>query len=178
MQIIGWEGAALVLQLPVGRSDRLHMERHARLARGAAAFTEIARAARRGDILPRRPPALATRDHVVEGQFARTAAILAAKLVAQKQVEAREGGILRRFDILFERDDRRDFHRPIGAVDLARIAFDDLDAVEKDRLDRGLPRPQAERVIAQRRIIGVEYQRRALVGMPVEVGMKHLTSSP
>ena len=40
---------------------------------------------------------------------------------------------------------------------------DNIDTIEKYRLDRVLPRPQGQRKIAQRPKIGVEYQGRAIV---------------
>jgi hypothetical protein len=44
-------------------------------------------------------------------------------------------------------------------VNLSLVAGDDIDAFEEYRLDRGLPGPKAERVVAERRVIGVEDQR-------------------
>src|SRR3546814_14397348 len=51
--------------------------------------------------------------------------------------------------------------------------------LEEYRLDRGLPRPQAQRVIAQRRIVGVEDERGTAIGMAGKIGMEHgLTTLP
>ena len=58
---IGREAFAMVLQLPAGRADRLALDVHVRLARGAPALLEVARCACGGDILPARPPALRAR---------------------------------------------------------------------------------------------------------------------
>ena len=48
----------------------------------------------------------------------------------------------------------------------ARIGGDNIDPFEEHRLDRGLPRPQAERIIAERGIIGVEHQGGTFGQMP------------
>src|SRR3546814_7956779 len=93
---------------------------------------------------------------MIEGQFLARSTILAGEAVAQKQVEAGEGRMLRRLHILPERDHARDRHRVRRRMNLALVILDDRHAVEEYRLDRGLPRPQAQRVIAQRRIVGVE----------------------
>src|SRR3712207_7100565 len=53
VEVIGREGAAMLLQLPAGRPERVAAQVHVRLARRAAAFPEVARRAGRGDILPR-----------------------------------------------------------------------------------------------------------------------------
>src|SRR3546814_4895919 len=84
------------------------------------------------------------------GQFLARSTILAGEAVAQKQVEAGEGRMLRRLHILPERDHARDRHRVRRRMNLALVILDDRHAVEEYRLDRGLPRPQAQRVIAQR----------------------------
>ena len=71
------------------------------------------------------------------------------------------------------------------------LTFDHVDALEEDRLDRGLPRPNAERIVRERRVIGVEHQRRAAFQLPDRVllrapemrgaidqfGLEHLVSS-
>src|SRR3546814_5426539 len=74
--------------------------------------------------------------------------------------------MLRRLHILAQRNDARDRHRSRRRVDFALVIFDDGDAVEENRLHRGLPGPEAQRIIAQRRIIGVENKGRTAIGMP------------
>ncbi len=122
-----------------------------------------------------RPP-LARGKHVVEGQLPRRAAIDAAEFVAQEQVEPRERRIFVGPDELPKRDHRGQLERNARAVDLALVMGDDVDPLEEHRLDRGLPRPEAQRVIGQRRVIGVEDQRRAGVGMSDELGMIQCSS--
>ena len=68
-----------------------------RLLRGAPALLQIARRAGGGDILPRRAPAEAARDDMIEGQILARPAILAREAVAQEQVEARERRMLRQY---------------------------------------------------------------------------------
>src|SRR3546814_9059311 len=87
--------------------------------------------------------------------------------------------MLRRLHILPERDHARDRHRRRRRMNLALVILDDRHAVEEYRLDRGLPRPQAQRVIAQRRIVGVEDERGTAIGMAGKIGMEHgLTTLP
>src|SRR3546814_19660768 len=74
-----------------------------------------------------------------------------------------KGGMVRRADILAERDDGRELQHAGGTSHLALIMVDDIDAFEENRLDRGLPRPQTERIVAQRRKIRVEQIGRAHV---------------
>ena len=161
----------MILQLPARRSDRLAIDRHVRFARGAAAFLEVARGAGGRDILPRRPPALGAWADMIEGQFLVAAAIDAGKAVAEEQVESGERRIFVGPDELPKRDHRGQLQRPARAVDLALIAIDHVDPLEEHRLDRGLPWPEAQRVVGQRRVIGVEDQRRAGIGMSDELGM-------
>src|SRR3546814_9977326 len=90
------------------------------------------------------------------GQVVLCAAILAAEAIAQEQVEPGERRMGCGPDILAQRDHRRDAHRAAWAVDFAIIFGNDVDAFEKRGLDRGLPRPQAERIIAERGIVRVD----------------------
>ena len=134
-------------------------------------FLQIAGRAGGRDILPGRAAALGARQDMVEGQLARVAAILAGEAVAQEQVESGEGRIFGRADILPERDHARQLHRHGRAVHLALISGDDVHPLQKDRLDGGLPRPQAERIIAQRRIVRVEHEGGTALGVPEKIGM-------
>src|SRR3546814_6113711 len=87
---------------------------------------------------------------MIEGEIAVRPAILAGELVAQEEIEAGEGGELGRFHILLERDHRRQLQPRGGTSDLAFVMVDDIDAIEEHRLDRGLPRPHAQRIIGKR----------------------------
>ena len=110
---------------------------------------------------------------MVEGQLPRIATILADEPVAQEKVEPGEGRMFGRLHILSQRDDARDRHRPCRAVHFARIVGDDVHPFQKDRLDGGLPGPQAQGVVAERRIVGVQHQRGTTVRMSHEVRMIH-----
>src|SRR5690348_16068795 len=77
VQIVGREGAAMLLQLPAGRPERPAVDMHVRLLRRAAALLEVAGRAGGGDILPGRAAALGARDDVVERELPQVAAILA-----------------------------------------------------------------------------------------------------
>src|SRR3546814_10859361 len=54
-----------------------------------------------------------------------------------------------------------------------RISDWSSDGCSSDLLHRGLPRPQAQGIIAQRRIVRVENESRTTIGMPGEIGMEH-----
>lgn len=110
---------------------------------------------------------------MIERQVLTRPAILALKTITQEQVEPREGGIFIGLHILTQRNDAGDLHLHRGAMHFTLIAFDDINAVEKDRLDRRLPRPKAERIVTERRIIRVQHQRGAAVRMPDQIGMVH-----
>ena len=143
MQMVWRESATAVLQLPVGGADCRHVELHVRLLGRAAAFFKVARQAGGGDIFPTGTAAEPSRDDMVEGQVVARPAILAFELVAQEQVEPGEGGIFGRLYVLPKRNDRRNLHIKAWAMHMTVIAGDDIDLVQKHRLDRGLPRPQA-----------------------------------
>jgi hypothetical protein len=173
VEIVGREAAALILQLPTGWADWRNMEAHMRLLWRPSAFFEVAGRTSRRDIFPRRPSALSARHNMIERQILGAATILAGEAVAQKQVKPGKRGILRWLHILFERNYRRKLHREIGAVHLTVIFLNDINTVKKHRFNRILPRPERERIIAQRGVIGVQNQGRATVGMADEVWMIH-----
>src|SRR6185312_10261479 len=79
-------------------------------------------------------------------------------------------------DIGFECDDRGQLERVRRAVHLALIMRDNVDPIQKDRLDGGLPWPDGQRVITERGVIRIEDERGAPVGMADKIGMIHLTS--
>src|SRR5436190_17206981 len=178
VEVIGREGAAVLLQLPAGRPERAAVDVHVRLLRRSAALAQVAGGAGGGDILPGRPPALGARDDVIEGQLPQVAAILALEAVAKEQVEPGEGRMLGGADILAKRDDARQPHREARGMNLALIGGDDVHPLQKDRLDGGLPRPQAQRVVTQRRVVGVEHEGWAAFGVSEKVGMVQGRKAP
>ena len=179
VQVVWREGAAPVLKLPARWTDGRHVELHMRLLGCAPAFFEVAWQTGGGDIFPAGNPAQSARDDVVEGQIVTRSAILAFKLVAQKQVETGESGIFRRLHILTKCDHRRDFHIEAGAVHVPVVARHNIDLIEEYCLDCGLPRPQAQRIVTERGIISIQHQRRAIFRMPCPAscfessGMQH-----
>src|SRR5690348_7532104 len=139
---------------------------HADVMRHASAFEQIARSAGGDDIVPRRASAARTRNDMIEGQvFVRTA-ILALEPVAQEKVEPREGRIARGADISLEGDDGGNAHLEAARVHNATIFLEDVNALEKDGLDRVLPRPQRQREIAERPVVGIQHQRGTIVWKP------------
>ena len=107
MQVIRREGSSIFLQFPACRLARRLARDHLAFARQAIAFPQIARPAGGDDILPGSAPTAGTRDHMVKGQIRRgiaTAAILTFKMIAQKDIEAREGRAPRGGDKLLERN--------------------------------------------------------------------------
>src|SRR4051794_4406150 len=101
-----------------------------------------------------------------EGQIVRRvrpAAILAGEAVAQDHVEPGEGRVARRLDIVLQRDDAGQPHLERWAAHIRVVMIDDVDAVEKHRLDRVLPRPERQWEIAERTKIRVEHQGRTAI---------------
>src|SRR4029078_3285707 len=78
--------------------------------------------------------------------------------------------------IIAQRNDRRKLERAAWAMHFALIMRDDVDSLEEHGLDRGLPRPEAQGIIRQRSVIGVEHQCRASVGMADDFGMIHASA--
>src|SRR5947207_8695698 len=91
-------------------------------------------------------------------QVVARAAELAGKFVAQEQVEPREGGMRRGLHVGLERHDARQLHLQAGGMHRLVVLRDDVYALEKDRLDGVLPRPQRQWVIAQRAEVRIEDQ--------------------
>src|SRR3954470_19762473 len=99
VEVVGREGAAVLLQLPAGRAERAAADLHVRLLGRAAALPEVAGRAGGGDIVPGGAAAERARQDMVEGQLPGVAAILAREAVAQEQVEPGECRELRGPDI-------------------------------------------------------------------------------
>ena len=84
---------------------------------------------------------------MVKGQLLPAAAILAGKAISQKQVEAGEGRKFAGLHILPQSDHAGYLHIQRWRMHLPVIAGDHIHPFKEDRLDRGLPGPQAERII-------------------------------
>ena len=72
-----------------------------------------------------------------------------------------------------KRNHRRKLQRHARAVHFAVVMRDHVDTLQEHGLDGGLPRPEAERIIRERRIVGVQDERRTAFGMANEVGVIH-----
>ncbi len=108
-------------------------------------------------------PPRGARHDVVEGQIAPRAAILAAELVPQEQIEAREGHALLRFDVILEHHDGRDPDLRARAAHHLLVFGDDIDPLEPRGLHRFLPGPERKRIVGQRPVIRVQNQRRMML---------------
>jgi len=137
----------MLLQLPGSRAVRRDGEAHIGLFWCSPAFFEIAGRTGCGDILPGRFPAQPSRHDMIEGQIVELAAILAGEVIAQEQIESGESRIFGWPHILFERDHAGDLHCQRGAMHFALVILDNVYPVKKHRLDRGLPWPEAQRII-------------------------------
>src|SRR5215467_12738339 len=87
---------------------------------------------------------------MIEREIVTIAAILAGESVAQEHVEAGKGRMGRRLHEGLERDHARQLHLERRAMHRAVVIGDDVHALEENRLNRVLPGPQREWVIAQR----------------------------
>src|SRR5690606_40885388 len=112
------------------------------------ALPEVAGRAGCNDVVPGSGTAAAAGNDVVEGQLVMRAAILALEAVTQEHIEPREGRVSGRLDVAFQRDDAGQLHLEGRRRDRVFIFGDDVDAVEEHRLDRVLPGPQRQGVVA------------------------------
>ena len=87
---------------------------------------------------------------MIEGQVLGGAAILALEAIAQKHVEPRKGRIARGLDVGLEGNNGRQPHFETGRMHLAIVFLQNINALEKHRLDRVLPRPKRQGEITQR----------------------------
>src|SRR5215211_592011 len=171
VQIVWRKQPAVAVQLMHRRREWRLARKHPRLLRRQIALAQVARRAGRDDVLPGGLAALAARDDVIERKVVVRRAILADEAVAQEDVKTGEGGVRARLDERFERHHARELNLEGRAAHRAVVMFDDVDAVEKHRLDRVLPGPERQRVVAQRPEIRVQDQYRptALRDMCVQV---------
>ncbi len=159
VKIVGRKGTAVFHQLCAARPPRRTTRIHAALSRQLAAFFRVACAACGYDVFPRRVTAFAARNDVIESQVRRwftAAAILARESIAQKDVEPRKGRKPRRRDVLPQRDHAGQAHFEIGRMNGSLVFGQNIDALEKNRLDRILPGPQRQRKIAKRTIVRIQ----------------------
>src|SRR6476619_5983543 len=147
-----------------GRLKR-HLRRpHARLVHGHVALLEIATGTCGDDIDPGRVPPAGARQQMIEGKIIARTAVLAAEFVSQKYVKTREGRLGGRLYESLERYHAGKLHLPARAAYRALVFGDDVYAFQEYGLDRVLPRPQRQRIIAKWPEIGVEHQRRKSTG--------------
>src|SRR6185312_8032166 len=151
---------AIAVELVHRRRERVLPWEHPRLLRRQIALAEVARRTGRDDVFPGGLAALAARDDVIEGEVVMRVAVLADKAVAQEDVEPGEGRMRGRFDERLQRDHARKLDLEARAVHRAVVVLDNVDAIEKHRLDRVLPRPESQRVVTQRPEIRIQHQYR------------------
>ena len=162
MQIVGREQAPVLVQVVDGGLVGLRRRPHARLGRQHVGLPEIALRAGGDHILPGRDPALRARNDMVERQVLALAAILAGEAVAQEHVEPGEGGEAGRLDVALERHHRRQPHLEAGAPHQRVVLGDDVDPIEEHGLDRILPTPDRQRIIAERTVVRVQDKGRTI----------------
>src|SRR5580704_8771167 len=171
VQIIGRKPAAVLVQIVDGWLIRHPRRPHAGLAGAEIALAQIAARTGGDDIFPGRGAALGAGHEMVEGQILAGAAILAAEAVAEKDIEPSEGGMARGSYIASERNHRREPHLEARTSDRLVIIGNDVHPVEEHRLDRILPRPKRERIVAQWPEVGIEHERRTGLGGNPGLGM-------
>jgi hypothetical protein len=176
VQIVRWEKPPVPVQMVHRRLERHLCRPHLGFAGGEIALVQIAGRAGGYHVIPSRVSTARTRQQMIEREIVTVAAILASESVAQKHVKASEGRMGRRLHEGLERDHARQLHFEGWAVHRAIVVGDDIHAFEEDRLYRVLPRPQRERVIAQRSEVRVEHQGRKTAGRNMHVQATLLTS--
>src|SRR6476659_4168538 len=159
------------MQLMHRRRERVLARKHPRLLRRQIALAQIARRAGRDHVFPGGLAAFAARDDVIEGEVVMRVAVLADEAVAHEDVEPGKGGMRGWLDERLQRHHAWKLDLEGRAAHRAVVMLDDVDAIEKHRLDRVLPRPERQRVITQRPEIRVQHQYRptALRDMCVQV---------
>jgi hypothetical protein len=108
VQIIGRKAAAILVEIAYAWLIRHACRPHAGLGGQPVAFAEIAAGAGGDDIFPCRRASFRAGNQMVKCQILAGATILAAKMVAQKDIETGKGRESRRFHIGFEGNDRRE----------------------------------------------------------------------
>ena len=103
---------------------------------------------------------------------------MAGEAVSKKNIEAREGRLSRRLHIGFQRHNRGQAHFKVRTSDRLVVMRDDIHPIEKNRLDRILPRPERERVIAQRTKIRIEHQGRTSLRRDIRLEVNRQTGHP
>ncbi len=164
MQMIGWEHAAIVVQIVHAWLIRLLARKHVRLRRHEPAFLQIAWRAGRNDIFPGCLSSGAAGNDMVKCQIVRLTAILALEPVAQKHIKPCESRMTARLDIVFEADDAWKLHCKRRRRNLSVVFGNNVHTIKKNRLDCILPRPKRQGVIAQRSVIRVEHEGRKGIG--------------
>src|ERR1700724_3387788 len=169
--IVWREQPAVAVQLMHRRRERELLWKHPCLLRGQVSLAQVARRTGGDHVFPRGLAAFAARDDVIEGEIVAGRAILAGETVAQEHVEPGKGGMRGRLDEGFQRHHARQLNLERGAAHRAVVVLDDINAIEKHRLDRVLPRPEGQRIITQRPEVRIQYQYRptALRDMCVQV---------
>jgi len=126
------------------------------------AFAQVTRRTSRDNVLPCRAPAFGARNNVVKRQLNGCAAILADKFIAQKQIKARESRISRGLDIVSQRHDARHPHRHRRRMDLFVVFRNNVHTLQEHSFHGLLPRPERQREVRKRAIIGVENESRTV----------------
>ena len=72
---------------------------------------------------------------------------MALKAIPKEKIEPRKSWVRGGFDILFERDHRRELEPRGGTSHFALIMRDNIHSVEEHGFDSCLPRPERKRII-------------------------------
>lgn len=107
MQVVGRKASTIIVQVLDGRLEG-HVHRpHVQLFAGLVGLAQIAGRAGSDHVVPGGQTSLGPWNEMIEGQFFFRAAILTLKFVAEKNVEAGEGGITAWFNKGLKRDNTR-----------------------------------------------------------------------
>jgi len=101
---------------------------------------------------------------MIECQISMNATILAFEPIAEEHVEPGEGRTSAGFDERLQRNDARQRHRQIRAASRLIVFGNNVYAIKKHCLDRILPTPERQRVVAQWSVVSVQDQRRVGIG--------------
>lgn len=163
VQIVRREIAPVPMKFMHRRPVWFLRRKHFRLRRHLASLSQVARRASRGHVVPARLTAPRAGNHMIKCQIVGAPAILTLKPIPQEHVEPGKRGIECWLNECFERNDARKLHFESWAPNDSVVKRNYVHAIKEHRLDRFLPIPEGERVIAQRLIIRIKHEGRKAI---------------
>ena len=161
MQVVRRKTPAIILQFHRCWSVGMAMRVHSGLIRHFPAFFQVTRRTGSCDVLPSRLPAAGAGNQMVKCQIIMATAVLTGEFITQEEIKPGKSRIDRLLKICLESNHGWQLHLERRAADGPVILVYNLDPVEENSFYSTLPRPERQRIIAERPEIGVQHQGRA-----------------